>query len=46
MDRLTKSEIEAQRAELNQLLIERFDFVRFKDVVYPKDYGEFLVHFK
>ena len=31
---------------IEPLLIERFDFVRLKDVVYPKDYGEFLIHFK
>ena len=43
---LTKEEFDRQRISINDLLRERYDrwFVEFKDVIFPKDYDDDLVH--
>ena len=43
---LTKEEFDRQRIIINDLLRERYDrwFVELKDVIFPKDYDDDLVH--
>ena len=43
---LTKEDFDRQRIIINDLMRERYDrwFVEFKDVIFPKDYDDDLVH--